>query len=498
MNRLVFQLADSIGMDSARFVTISLEEPPVFGSLGRPFSCTGQEPPFLALREAQLADTAIEQAGRFLYDAVVSHPDLAQYLATALQCQAPQRYPVFVEIATGSGIETLPWETLCSPSGDYLGLDERWAVGRIVDGPGQLAPFWHFKPPLRIAAVLSCLGVGAADEWRALREVVDATGLKVEVLAIVSEQELYDQIEAERQAGATWAKVALVPVQLRELQKLVAEFGPHVLHFFCHGTAQGSPHLQIATKNDWITESPDNSLLVEPREIRDFTARTDDLPWLIVLNCCESAGAGELENLQSVALRLVYDGAVPAVVGMREPVLSGDANLFTSSFYGRLLDDLQVRVGGGPASEDPIEWARFVVEARTQLAKKHRGLTLTQAAASTREWTMPVVYVRPVPFTIRIAPPADAAPTPPPPPPPPPGPGGMAGQPKAGVGPPLPRPIPRSSTAPPAQARSARAARLEIEALRGLLTQLPPGTPDLLREDIQARLDALVRQLDDA
>src|SRR5262249_32794850 len=158
-----------------------------------------------------------------------------QYLTTALQTQAPQRYPVYVEIATGTGIEALPWETLCSPAGDYLGLDERWAVGRIVDGPGQLAPLWHFAPPLRIAAVLACLGVEAADEWRALRETVAASGLDVRVLAVVSEEELYDQIQAEIAAGAGWAQVALVPVQLDQLQRLVAGFRPHALHFFCHG-----------------------------------------------------------------------------------------------------------------------------------------------------------------------------------------------------------------------------------------------------------------------
>jgi len=197
-----------------------------------------------------------------------------------------------------------------------------------------------------------------------------------------------------------------------------------------------------------------NSLLIEAREIRDFTARTDNLPWLIVLNCCESAAAGAMQDLQSLALRLVYDGAAPAVVGMREPVLSHDANLLTEAFYWRLLSELNSRTAGTQAQgqdAEPLNWAQLVVEARTRLAGKHKHLTPSRAAASTREWTLPVVYMRPTPFTIR----------------------------------PLPAAAQLNQAVPEAELRSAR---LEIEALQLLLSKLPPGQGDALRDEAGQRI----------
>src|SRR6266487_935696 len=192
MSRVVFQLADSVGPENTPFVEITLEEPSVFGSMGRPFLCTGNEPPLIALKNVQLAANAIQQAGQFLYDAVVAHNEIRDYLVAALQTQQPQRYPVFIEIATGSGVEKLPWETLCSPGGEFLGLDERWAFGRIVDGPTKTAANWQFTAPLRIAAILSCLGVPAIDEWRALKKAIGTVANpEVEVLAVVSEETLF-------------------------------------------------------------------------------------------------------------------------------------------------------------------------------------------------------------------------------------------------------------------------------------------------------------------
>jgi hypothetical protein len=138
MNRLVFQLAGAVGPDNQRHVEISLEEPSVFGADRRPFVCTAQEPEFLALKDAQLTADAIRIAGRRLYDAVVTHPELSQWLTTALQTQAPQRYPIYVEIATVGGDrgtalgDTLRAKRRIPWAGRALGrwTDRRWA------GPG--------------------------------------------------------------------------------------------------------------------------------------------------------------------------------------------------------------------------------------------------------------------------------------------------------------------------------------------------------------------------
>ncbi|MEZ5114641.1 MAG: CHAT domain-containing protein [Candidatus Nanopelagicales bacterium] len=462
MNRLVFQLADSVAPgDGSAYVALSLAEPRVFGSPALPFPVTANDPPYAALVGGVLPEHGVLDAGRALYDALLVHPHLQQALQSALQTQPPARFPVLVEIATGAGAEALPWETLCAPSGDFLGLDERWAVGRVVAGPGPTPTEWFLRAPLRVAAVLSCLGVEAAGEWAALRDgLAAAPGLGTEVLAVVSEESLHAQITAEALPGV---RVELVPSDVGDLQRLVAEFHPHVLHFFCHGSTEGTAHLQVAVKSDWVTGTPERSLLVEAREIRAFTRPTDDPPWVVVLNCCRSAAGSETAQLESLALKLVYDAGVPAVVGMREPVLSDDASVFSAAFYRRLATDLAARLDGTVPAEQPWDWAALVVEARTRLARRMPGLTLSAAAAATKEWSLPVVYTRPEPLLVRPGHPGE------------------------------PAPGPQVAPADPEQA--ARAARLELQALQALAGGLPPEAPDGLRSDIAARIAELTAGL---
>jgi hypothetical protein len=135
MNRIVFQLGSSVAPDGQLFVSISLGEPRVFGSHARPFACPASDPAFAALKAAVLAEDSIKRAGNTLFAAVSAHPDVQQYLQTALQTAVGGRYPVYVEIATPAGAEALPWEALCTPNDHYLGLDERWALARIVEPP---------------------------------------------------------------------------------------------------------------------------------------------------------------------------------------------------------------------------------------------------------------------------------------------------------------------------------------------------------------------------
>src|SRR5690606_39275015 len=268
---------------------------------------------------------------------VMANKDLALHLTAALQVQPPERYPVFVELTT-PGAENFPWEALCSQEGDFLGLDERWAGGRIVETISPVPGVWRFEPPLRVAAVLSCLRVPAADEWAALRDACAATGLPVRLLVLVSEEALHEEIAA---AGLDWVTVEFVPPTVQEIGERLQMFDAHVLHMFCHGlSTETSPHLQVAVRSDWLTATS-SSLMVEAQDIRTFNPRVGGLPWLVVLNSCETAGASGEEAVRSLALDLIYEGGVPAVVAMREPVRSDDAVLFTGAFYDQLLPEFE-------------------------------------------------------------------------------------------------------------------------------------------------------------
>lgn len=483
MTRLVFRVLGGQENGTPAWQT-QLEEPPLLGRLPVPLGCTGQEAEFAALLGSVAAADAVRAAGRRLYDAIVSNADVAPLLTAALQVQPPERYPVFVELAT-TGAEALPWEAICSPAGDFLGLDERWAVGRMVDSLSPLEPVWRFTPPLRIAAVLSCLGVPAAAEWEALRDACTQDGLAKEVLVLVSEISLEEEIRTNAPPGFS---VEFVPSDVADLQARIQAFKPHVLHLFCHGSAIGeSPHLQIAVKTDWAAGTTVSTHLLEADEVRQFTARTDNLPWVVVLNSCETATAEGPESAQSVALDLVYRGGIPAVIGMREAVRSDDATLFTEAFYHQLFPELARRVAGVGGDGAPLDWAPLVVDARRRLVKKHHGLLA--AAGAGKEWTLPVVYTRPLSFAVQG--PAEA-PVPPPP--------------AVGVPGPVPPAAPAPGPAPPGPpagtadhdgaGETPRALRLTIEALTGLRAQVLATGDEELRADIDARLAALTAELD--
>ena len=127
-----------------------------------------------------------------------------------------------------------------------------------------------------------------------------------------------------------------------------------MVRFFCHGSAQNSPHIELARKSDWQALEP-KPLIVEALDFHGFTKSTAERPWLIVLNCCEGAGVTEAADSQSLALQLVQEGVAPAVVGMREPVVSSTANQLTEALYSKLLTTLAERIVTGNQAPTPLD-----------------------------------------------------------------------------------------------------------------------------------------------
>ncbi|MCK0113172.1 CHAT domain-containing protein [Ornithinimicrobium sp. F0845] len=510
MSRIVFSVV-GLSTSSGTTLGIQLKEPPAFGRQAVELSVSATDPTFQALHGVP-PENAVREAGRVLFDALIANnPDLRKHIEAALLVQPPNRFPVFVELTTG-GAEGFPWEALCTQDGDFLGLDERWAVGRIVESISPLPGTWLFEPPLRIAAVLSCLGVPGAPEWGALRAACEASEVPVELVVLVSEDALHQEISA---AGLDWVTVEFVPSTVVDIAARLQTFNAHVLHMFCHGLSTGtSPHLQVATRADWL-EGTASSLMVEARDLRSFNPPIDNLPWLVVLNSCETAAAGDPESARSVALDLIAEGGVPAVVGMREPVRSDDATLFTRAFYDQLLPEVN-RLLDPERSADPVDWARLVVSAREQIAEQYEPLDAQRGTK--KEWTLPVVYSRPASFQVQpVAPSAPVPPAPVPPAPdgpPPPDPGQA---PPDAVQPPPPAPDPAAPAPgpgdrvrppldgqpgaggaeqpPPEAGESSRSLALSVRALTGLRAQVEAaGDPEMLAHIDQeiARLQALL------
>lgn len=460
MSRIVFQLSNAKGPDGQPSVSIALM-PKDLDSEEVLFSCSAAEEVFQETTKQVLDADAIKNAGSRLFSAVSAHPDIDLQLKAALANNADN--PVYVWFATKDGVEQLPWEAMWAPSGQVLGLDEKWAIGRMATAKAGGGIFHTLEPPIRIAAVLSCLGITAAGELAALRKALEAAPGQVELLVLASEEQLVTGLQADIDAGtAPGVRVELIPSDLGELQRKVREFRPHVLHFFCHGSIAGGPHIQLAVKSDWEAAAPGGGLTAEASQFKEFRRDGDEL-WLIVLNCCEGAAPGPNADSQSLALGLIREGHAPAVVAMREPVVNKVAESVTSGLYSKLLSDLVERLKA-PGPPKPLDWARMIVAARDRLARSHDGMLLSQAAASTKEWTLPVVYVSPDEFHVQVVPP-----------------------------PAVPPPAPGVAPAPPSDTE--REARLEIEALQSLLRSLPPGRALDLRSEAVARMQELAAQL---
>jgi len=202
------------------------------------FGCLGDEEVFAALASGANNGDVVAAAGRRLFGELVAKPGVSAVLVAALQVPADQRRPVYIDVTGADACQELPWEALCTDDGRFLALD-RWPVARMLASTAGAVTTRILRPPLRIAAILSCLRVDPRGEWDALRRAVESSQVAVNVLLLLSDYDLYDELVA---LPLPWLDVAMIPVDYPDLQASVTAFEPQVLHFFCHGDTSGGPH----------------------------------------------------------------------------------------------------------------------------------------------------------------------------------------------------------------------------------------------------------------
>jgi hypothetical protein len=210
---------------------------------------------------------------------------------------------------------------------------------------------------------------------------------------------------------------------------------------------------------------------------------------------------------------------------MREPVRSDDAVLFTKAFYDQLLPEFE-RMLDHAQEDEPVDWARLLVDARHQLAEQYEPLS--DQLGTKKEWTLPVVYTRPSVFrlqvpTTAVEPPASTPPGPPDqgtraaaPPSPAPAPSGPPGSPLPAPQEPTiagSAPEPTTGAGPPADGESAgagtqpetagsldvettRSIVLSIDALTGLRNQLENSGDTQMLDEVDRELAALIDRLE--
>jgi hypothetical protein len=361
----------------------------------------------LELSPAQLPawsmTNAVVERGRLLRAALRKHAAIASILDDLGKDPDGSVHPIYVKL-NQSDAESITWEALCDANDAFVALDRRWPIGRITD-PAETEPRNPplFTLPVRVLAVISALGIqGQIREWQYLRDAVrDArnAGLGIQLRVIVGDAAVYSAIEQEIQAHPPgWAELGSVPEDGNVLVRAIKSWQPQILHFFCHGVAEGSTQrLEFAAALDYQdTTTKRGSALVDAGQLIALSNGLTN-PWLATFNCCEGAQASE--ELTSLAHQAV-SAAFPAAVAMLEPIDAKDAHEFTRAFYAELFSEL-LAVGQGSGANAPFEWARLMREVRITLNKLH-----DEDASNRREWALPALYVRgvdPMGF-VRLAP----------------------------------------------------------------------------------------------
>jgi len=342
-----------------------------------------------------LVPAKVSQAGQCLFRRLRAHPAVKQALDAA-QSSGHSPCPIYIQLMSDEA-EFLPWETLCNQMGDFFTLDLRSPIGRIATSTLPNYDEYSFESPLRILAILSAAGIKARQEWDALYNAITSSNLQVKLRVYVGESLLFQHLQTVSHPLIDLEPVELIPKKAQDLEEEIGEFLPNIIHFFCHGSTHGGPHLQVATTADHARNDGKSRVQISTvslSQIRDIIKHT----WLIVLNSCESATP--TQDAHSLASSLVTNG-FPVVVGMREVVASTDANIFCESFYKSMLAELKAFA----SSKDPstiICWANKLSKARRSLGKSHAGTQPIKLAAQIlKEWTLPVLYVQPTPFRLR-------------------------------------------------------------------------------------------------
>jgi hypothetical protein len=369
---------------------------------GWPLTLSPYTTPFTEMRDELPYKDVVQAAGEQLYQMLSKHPAVSQALQNALADQNHTNPVCF--FLDPPDADALPWEALYDPANKFfLALRSVWPIARMRSSNLDPQEEYQFEPPLRIMAILSASGSDVATrvpgkpEWESLLgggvDRLDAAGLSVRLHVLTGEEQLKNTIDNAAQ-NLDWVSTDWI-VDKDQVFSAIRAFEPHILHFFCHGTTELSPHLQIGSRSDWVAEK-EGSIPISADELRE-RADPQKLIWVIALNACESAT--QTKDARSLVNELVGQG-FPAAIGMREKAAAAHAHKFCRLFYRAVVRMLQTIPEGGPAQE--IEWASALYEARRELgAQDQPAIPLQEAARASKYWTIPVLYTRPEPFKLK-------------------------------------------------------------------------------------------------
>jgi hypothetical protein len=350
------------------------------GRVGDQFFCqlSGKQHegiPFDITAATARAGVDVKTAGAQIFEELCKNREVRKAIEGVLKANGSQ--PIYIN-ATAIPAQGVRWEALWSasaPPPGFVSLDRRWPVARIAGTDTTRIPK-RFVEPLRILAVISAEGRPGEPEWLALYDA--ATGARdsvpVQIHVLTGEAPLYQKLKGH---PANCVSVAPVPNSVDRLGIEIGRFGPHILHFFCHGHVDaGNAYLDIHGNLEPLQVSISN--LTQLSGLENV--------WLVVLNSC--LGAASLGSSPSMAYRIVSDGKVPFAIGATETVDVRDAITFSRAFYDRLLFTFGDGIKKASANSVlTLEWSDALYAARAAINK-----TYDNKASTCPQWTLPILY----------------------------------------------------------------------------------------------------------
>ena len=345
------------------------------------------------------ADTVKTQGKTILEMLKNAHPAVKEALNDALKAPYGEVRSIYIKIIGSTDAERLYWETLYDDrQSSFIALDRRWPIARIADSVIDTPITSHyFTMPLRVMAFISAAGIKGESEWESLYRAADECrqkGLPVNISVFVGERELLEDIHLGIQSQViTNVSVHPIPDRTSVIESELNDYNPHIVHFFCHGSASyGQAELELATIPDHIAESDIGSVRLDIRDLANQLVDND--VWLVTLNCCE--GARATGNLHSMAHTLVASG-IPAALGSLEPIDALDAQQFCESFYPALFDNILALLPElNNSKEVELEWAKALRPPRKSISERHED-----KPQDFRQWALHVLYVRQERFNLR-------------------------------------------------------------------------------------------------
>jgi len=365
---------------------------------------------FKDLRDSAPASGVAETAGDALRRELFKQKDIQAALTASLTNHQPT--PIYLEFWTNAAkAERFPWEALHDRAQDFLALDAKWPVARMVNRylippsarRSLIQTAQSSRPILKVLAILSAARIDASGEWDALHNAfthaAHRAGFDLRIHVLYGESKLESHIKKTQSNALTmleWQQQPHKdpPVRLDGVAKpldvlnAIQSFDPHVIHFFCHGTTSGGPSLRIAHAGDYQGNVRRGSVKLSAGLLKSQCSKAQ--VWMVVLNCCDSAKS--TADLHSLARSLVGD-EIPVVFAMREPVEKRDANAFAKTFYTELVDRIDRELTKSPGGA--IDWAEITWKPRYEMHQTSSSAAgkVNTSPADRKEWTIPVLYV---------------------------------------------------------------------------------------------------------